>query len=426
LAESVLVETYGCTLNQADSDIMQSLLQNAGYSVSTRAEPGAYGDFDYVVLNTCTVKGVTEQRILDRISRLKGKGRKLVVAGCLASASPEKIRRIAPESTILSTRDIDNVVNALETGNSFAQRRSADKAGLLPLYGNVITRIPISEGCLSSCSFCETKFARGSLNSFSEDVIVRAIEMNVKAGAKEIELASQDTGAYGLDRNTNIANLLSRVSEIEGQFRVRVGMLNPEHLHRYFDDLAYALNDNRIYKFLHLPVQSGSDRILSAMSRHYTVDEYVGYCREAKRRVNGLNIATDVIVGYPAETEEDFAETLNLLKAIRPNITNISRFAARPHARASRLKQLRTEIIKQRSIEASRLSREIQTGIRKGFIGQRRRVLITEKGKSMMGRDDSYYQISITSGHAVIGEFIDAEIIGVSPGSMLGKMVLPD
>ncbi len=404
---------------------MGKILADNGYSVDEKDE-GA--DYDFIVLNTCTVKKATEQRILYRISKLKDMGNRLLVGGCMASANKDLIMGASPNASIISTSNVNMVAEAIakiESGTRVQEDKyqRTDKSGLIPVSNSVISRIPISEGCLSSCSFCETKFARGPLNSFSQDVLLNAISMNVKAGAKEIELTSQDTGAYGLDKGTNIAELVSRASEIEGRFKIRVGMLNPQHLHKYFDSLLEAYGNERVYKFIHIPVQSGSDSVLKDMGRIYTVDEFRAYCKELERKVPGINIATDIIVGFPTETEEDFNATMDLLKEVKPNIANISKFTKRPHAKASFLRQLDNGVVKRRSIEVSRLSRQLQMEKRKMLIGTKREVLVNEKGaKSFMGRDSYYYEISFLD-YVPFGEFINAEILGVSPGSLLARVV---
>ena len=351
--EKVVIETYGCTLNQADSRIMGNLLKKNGYEV----EYGRYlKDADYIIINTCTVKTPTENKILYRLSKLRNLGKKLIVAGCLVSADKEKVVKLVPEASILTTSNVQDIVDVIESikiGRNVIDDKYKRSEKLA--YGidndSIIARIPISEGCLSNCTFCETKFARGPLNSFSEELILKAVENAVSNGAKEIELTSQDVGAYGLDRKTNIAELLQKVSDLDGEFMIRVGMLNPEHLHRYFDSLIEAYKSKKVYKFFHLPVQSGSDKILKDMGRRYTVDEFKSYVNEIRKKLSAT-IATDVIVGYPTESEEDFEKSIELLGEIKPEVVNISKFGARPHAPASKLKQL--DEAKQKQINYSK------------------------------------------------------------------------
>ena len=417
----VVIETYGCTLNQADSRIMGYILKENGYEV----EYGRYeGNADYLIVNTCTVKSPTENKIIYRLRQLKGLGKKLIVAGCLASADTQKVINVVPDASIITTSNVNKIADVLkfiELGKNVIidSYNRIDKLQYGLENSSIIARIPISEGCLSNCSFCETKFARGPLNSFSEELILRAVKNAVEQGSKEIELTAQDVGAYGADRKTNIAELLKKVVEIEGSFKVRVGMLNPEHLHKYFDELLEAYRSDKVYKFFHLPVQSGSNKVLRDMNRRYTVEDFVNYVEEIRKKLNA-SIATDIIVGYPTESEEDFEKSIELIKEIKPEVVNISKFGARPHAPASRLKQLSDKTIKDRSIILSRIVREIEFNERNKHIGERRKVLITEKNrKSYTGRDDAYNEIAVL-GQVDLGESVEVEITGNSPACFVG------
>ena len=259
---------------------------------------------------------------------------------------------------------------------------------------SVIAKIPISDGCLSSCSFCETKFARGVLNSFSEGLILKGIEQNVRNGAKEIQLTSQDMGAYGIEKGTNIAKLMEKIALIDGDFKVRVGMLNPEHLNKYFDSFVNAFSSDRFYKFVHLPVQSGSNRVLKDMRRSYSIEQFNEFVYKLREKIPNLTIETDIIVGFPTETEADFEETIEFIRNVKPDVTNVSRFGARPHASASKMEQQSNETIKKRSNLLSRVVRSTQHEINDKFIGKKLDVIITELNeKSFNGRDSSYKQV---------------------------------
>ena len=427
--ERVLIETHGCTLNKADSEIIESILKEQGFSVEKgQATLQNINSYDYIIINTCTVKKPTEQKMLDRLGRLGMSGKKIIVTGCLATASPEKVKKAAPAAAIVSTSRITEMAGVLSSAGKWGDARLGyarkDKMAYYNASGAVIARIPISEGCLSSCSFCETKFARGPLNSFSEELILKAISDSVKRGSKEIELASQDTGAYGFDKKTNIAELLQRASEIEGEFSIRVGMLNPEHLHRYLDELIAAYRMGKAFRFIHLPVQSASNRILKSMGRNYTIEEFNSYVSELRKKVPGINLETDVIVGYPLETEDDFEETARFAEEQRPNVTNVSKFSIRPHAAASRMKQLHNGVVKERSVKISRLVRKIQAEDLSKFIGMRKRVLITERNaKSLSGRDEFYTQVAVLHGdrEVPIGGYVEAEIVGNSYACLISR-----
>lgn len=421
-----LIETYGCTLNQADSDIIESILRQNGVDVA-RGEYGSNTDYDVVVVNTCTVKKATEQRIRDRLRGMSHLGKRLIVTGCMASANRDIIEKTVGSASIISTNNITNVYEAVKgsmDGNKvvYDSKNRTDKAAYVRPSGSVIARIPISEGCLSSCNFCETKFARGPLNSFSEELILKAVEMNVRGGAREIELASQDTGAYGADRRTDIAWLVSRISELEGEFMVRIGMLNPEHLHKYFDRLVEAYKSEKAYKFIHLPVQSGSNKVLGEMSRNYRIEEFEGYVDELRRKIPGITVETDIIVGYPTETDQDFEETLGMMERVKPTITNISKFGARPHASASKLAQLSGNRINERSRRLARMVKAMQHEEFSKFKGKKIKVLLTERNESSVaGRNISYLAVAVKNCGTKLGESISVEISGNSYACLIGS-----
>ena len=188
-------------------------------------------------------------------------------------------------------------------------------------------------------------------------------------------------------------------------------MLNPEHLHWYFDELMEAYRSEKVYKFMHLPVQSGSDSVLRSMGRRYTSAEFADQVSEIRKRIPGISVETDIIVGYPTETRGDFEETLGLMREVRPEVSNISRFSSRPHTEASRLKQMRSEEAKRRSIEISELVRSIQEEARKEFVGRELKVLVTEKeGVSLSGRSEGYLQVALNGGGVALGDFASARI----------------
>lgn len=430
MSPRVLIETYGCTLNQADSEMIGLLLEGGGYEV----EFGRYdarNDFDYVIVNTCTVKAPTEQKALLRLSRLKFLGKRLMVAGCMAGANPEKVRDAVPEASLIAPYRIGKVCEALDRMKNgetvtYTERHVEDKlalAGRSRSESPVIAKVAIADGCLSDCSFCETRFARGPLNSFSGRLILESIRSSVARGAREIDVTAQDVGAYGMDKKTNIAELVAKASLISGDFRIRVGMLNPEHLHKYFDELVDAYGSGKVYKFIHLPVQSGSDNVLKSMGRGYTAEEFAERVGELRRKIPGISLETDVMVGYPTETRSDFEETVELIKKIKPEVSNVSRFSVRPHARASKLKQICSEEIKMRSIEMSALVRSIQEKGRREFIGRELKVLVTEKNRgSPAGRSDSYMQVVLEGADVPLGDFVSAKITGSTFAYLLGRI----
>ncbi len=388
------IKTYGCTLNQADSDIISSVLKSDGIGLADSEDSA-----DVVIVNTCTVKKATSQKILYKLNNLEKAGKRLIVTGCMAGANQDLIEKYAPSASVVTAPNMEMIGSVAQDARVGKRTvlnnyKKIDRLALLDPVNSIIAKIPVNDGCLSSCSFCETKFARGPLNSFSEELILKGIEYSVRNGAKEIQLTSQDMGAYGMDKGTNIAKLMKRIDGIEGDFMVRIGMLNPEHLHKYFDGFANALRSERFYNFVHIPVQSGSNQVLRDMKRHYTIEEFDHYVSELRARIPGITIETDIIVGFPTETDSNFEETLDFIKRTKPDVTNISRFGARPHTPASKMRQHESGIINLRSNRLSRVVRSVQHEINDRFIGKKLDVIITESnGKSLNGRNPAYKQV---------------------------------
>ncbi|MCL5433497.1 MAG: tRNA (N(6)-L-threonylcarbamoyladenosine(37)-C(2))-methylthiotransferase [Candidatus Marsarchaeota archaeon] len=407
------IRTYGCTLNQADSEIMNNLLLENGFELADSEE-----NADVIVVNTCTVKAPTEEKILNYIKCLHNDGKQIIASGCLATVSPEKILKYAPNAGIISTTNIDKIIEAAsEIKNKspiFNKQQRIDKLFYInkkfSFQNPLIAKIPINEGCLGFCTFCETKFARGALNSFSEELILNAIDMSVKKGAVEIQLTSQDTGAYGVDKKTDIIKLMKKIKALDSfksinqsqnknknqECMIRIGMMNPEHMFDIVDEFLELIDDKPFYKFVHLPLQSGSNKVLKDMHREYTNDNFIQLVKKIRNRIPSITLETDIIVGFPTESDEDFNETLKLVKEIKADIVNMSKFWKREHAPAAKLKQLPNEVIAERSIELARVVRKIQKEINETFIGKVIEATITEEDKySFAARSESYKKIII-------------------------------
>ncbi len=421
----VHIKTYGCTLNQADSDMIAAILEDNGIEQAQRQ-----ADADVAIINTCTVKRQTAQKILYALGNLSKSRKMLVVTGCMAAANQDLIEKYAPNASIVTTSNMPLMAEAVRSAfkgervvlNTYSK---LDRLAFFRPSDRAISKVAISEGCVSNCSFCETKLARGPLNSFSEDRILEAIRCSVANGAKEIQLTSQDVGAYGLDTGTDIPKLMQKISALDGDFLVRIGMINPVHLLKYLDEFADALTCSRFYKFVHIPVQAGSDSVLESMRRQYTVEEFEHCVKELRHAVPEVTIETDVIVGFPAETESDFDQSIELMKRARPEVTNISKFSARPHTTASKMKQHTNELIKERSTRMFSAVRVVQHSITDRLIGERFGTLITERTpKSFNGRNRSYREIVIRNEDAhsdiALGSHYDVRIKGASANVLYG------
>ncbi len=345
----VCILKYGCTANYDTSNIIGGLLKQAGFEISDEK------DAEVVVVGSCIVKGVTAEKINYKIKQLIKQNKKTVISGCMAEAEYKRLKKEFPEASIVNTfytTEIVGVVNDLLQGknNYLIGKRKEIKLGLPKLSDDKAATVQIAEGCKSCCAFCETKIAKGDLKSFPEDLIVKEVKRFVDEDYKRINLTSTDNGCYGFDIGTDLPNLLEKVIKVKGDFIIRVGMMNPFHVLRYLDRLVNVYKSSKIMKFLHSPIQSGSDKVLKEMRREYTVEEFFKIVDMFREDVPGINISTDLIIGYPTETEKDFEQTLNFLRKLKPEVLNISKFASRPRTKAFKLRQLDSRIIKRRSV----------------------------------------------------------------------------
>ena len=410
------IKTFGCAYNQADSETMAAVLAEAGHS---RAE---IRTADVVIANTCSVKTPTQDKILNFLQTVN---KPLVVAGCLVQAMPGAVEEAVPGASLVGTFAHSKIAEAVEAAAKgekavFLGRETRPALSALPV--GKIAIVKIAEGCASSCSFCQTKLARGALRSNQPKEIVRATEEAIAAGAKEIRLTAQDTGCYGKDIGSSLSGLMESVCSIDGDFMVRIGMMNPQHFAGDAAGLLRTFSNPKVYKLLHLPVQNGSDRVLAEMNRGHTAMDFESLAAAFRKKFPQASIETDVIVGYPSETEEDFAKTIALVGRVRPDMTNVSKFYARPGTRAALLRPLPTAVVKQRSAECSAAGKHAALAKHKEFIGRTLRVLVTQKaGRFLAGRTKEYRKVLVKTRKARLGEWADARITAAAVCHLVGE-----
>jgi MiaB-like tRNA modifying enzyme len=330
---SVYLETYGCTLNQSESEEMMNQLE--GHSVAESAR-----DAQIIVLNTCMVIERTERKILKRISALyKQLGdRKLIISGCMVGPLGDRLQAIYPELEVVPS---DLVV-------SYIDANFAREPAVSPRF-NLTAKVKIAQGCRGSCSYCIVRLIKGPIVSRSIEAVTRDVEHRVQHGAKQVFLTAQDVGACGLDSGFRLPDLIEALCELEHEFKLRVGMMNVSSIHDIVEDLVRVFKHPKVYKFLHLPVQSGSDRVLKRMERGYTVSDFKRIVARFRRAYRDITLSTDFIVGFPTETEEDFRATMQLLRAVRPLKVNITRFSQRKGTPAFVLEPVTGRVTKERS-----------------------------------------------------------------------------
>jgi len=347
--------TYGCVANYDNTAIMKGIL---GGMVVDNLE-----DADAVVFNTCVVKNKTENKIIDKIKLVTKKypKKKLIITGCMPKALRKETLKLFPEANLVDTNHISEILKVVDSKErlELLRERKELKIGL-PKKFEKEASIQIAEGCLGNCTFCITKLAKGKVRSFSRRQIVKETESLVKEGYKRINLTSTDCSCYGMEFKENLVDLLRDIVKIEGNFKVRVGMMNPAFVPRFLDGLIEVYKDDKIMNFLHIPVQSGSNKVLRDMKRGHRVETFFKIVERFRKERPEVHISTDIITGFPTETDDDFKETIELIKKVRPEVLNISKFGPRKGTEAANMKQLDSKIIKKRSVELNKIYKKLR------------------------------------------------------------------
>lgn len=417
----IYVEAYGCSASFADSEMISGLVVNGGHILSDNAE-----NSDLNVIVTCSVKDATANKMIHRIKNLKKKP--LVVAGCLPKAERPTVERFSGRASLLGPNSLGKtleVINSTLNGTRQVALEDSDvsKVGLPKVRLNPIVGIvEIASGCMSECTFCQTKLSKGDLVSYRIGDIVRQVAHEVDDGCKEIWLTSTDNGCYGFDIGTDLPTLINAVNDIPKDFAVRVGMMNPMYMARIKKDLVKAYENNKVYKFLHVPVQSGSNKVLNDMKRGHTANTFRDIVKIFRDRFSHFTVSTDVIVGFPSETKEDFERTVEMLKETRPDIVNLSRYSARPGTEAAQLQQIQVSEVKNRSKTIYDLTNKISLENNQRWIGWKGSVLFNEQTEDgIRGRNFAYKPVFVKE-PVRVGQSKTVKIVGATNHSLLGMI----
>jgi len=426
----ILVRSYGCSANQADGAVLTGCLARGGYELVDSISAA-----DVVVLNTCAVKGPTENRMIEVLRRVP-KEKRLIIAGCLPLINNERLAKEVRFDGIVGPaagETILEVVKSVLNGEkSLAFRGSLDNKPRLTLPrvqpSSVRSVIPICYGCLGSCAYCCVVHARGRLRSYTIPEIVERAAEDVHKGFRELWLTAQDAACYGKDLGTDLAQLLEAVCEINGDFRVRVGMMTPNMAMSIIEDLSHAFRHTKIFKFLHLPIQSGDNKVLRKMRRFYSVDNFREIVKKFRVSFSESTLATDVICGFPGEDREAFERTLNLLREVKPDVVNVSKFFVRPRTRAAQMQEdfVPLSEIKMRSAEAGALAKKVAHERNKLWIGWKGEILINEVGKisgSWVGRNSGYRPVTVDSSDDLLGKTLTVRVTEAFPTYLKSEIV---
>lgn len=427
----VYFETYGCTANQNSSEIMKGLIRQAGLNITLNPERA-----DIIIINSCIVKQSTEEKIRRKLTDFLKQGKKVILAGCMPRLNKDKLKKDNPNNFyMLDTSQIKSITSIIKD----IQENNYDAEKYLKKINEVKLALPkisdsrcvgitqISEGCLGECSYCIVRLAKGKLFSYPKEKIIESIKNDIQSGCKEIWITSQDNAAYGNEEGKHLLpELLKEILEIPGKFYIRIGMMNPNNVLKILPELVEIYKHPKMFKFLHLPIQSGSDRILKAMNRKYKIKDINKIIYKFKKEIPEITIATDIIVGFPGETDKDFEETCKIIQEILPEILNRSNFGVRKGTPAEKLKPLPPKIMNQRAEHLMNLHLKICNSLQEPYLGRELEVLIDKKGfeNTWLGRTETYKLVAVHSPANILGKKLKVKIKRILPHYLIGEPIL--
>lgn len=415
----VYFETYGCTANYNSSEIMKGLVKQAGMNISPNAEFA-----DLVVINSCIVKEPTQEKIRRRVSDLLKKGKKVILAGCMPRLYQKKLKH--ENLFLIDTSQVKNIISLIQDiqqetykKEKYLSKRNELKLNLPKISNEKFIGITqISEGCLGECVYCNVRLAKGTLFSYPKEEILSSVQSDLNAGCKEIWITSQDNANYGNeDGKYVLPELLNEILELKGNFFVRVGMMNPNNVLQILPELIEIYKHPKMFKFLHIPIQSASNKILRAMKRKYTREQILKIISEFRKEIPDITISTDIIVGFPGETEDDFKETYEFIREIKPEILNSSKFWAHKGTPAEKLKQIDKKIVIKRVSELMKLHLDISNQIQVRYKDWEGKVLVDQIGfgKTYLARNENYKLFAVQSNEKILGKLVNVKVKKLMP-----------
>lgn len=434
------VVTYGCQMNLHESEKISGILSGMGMSAVNEPE-----NADVVVFNTCCIRDTAERRALGNIGKMKELKKKnknllIVVTGCMTQQNgfAENMKeRYQYVDVILGTHNISDLENQIRIRLEKKKRVAAvlDTDGYIDDETTPVTRtsfpnawVNINYGCNNFCTYCIVPYVRGRERSRDMKSIISECEKLINDGYKEITLLGQNVNSYGNDvpdENVNFANLLREVAKIDGKFRIRFMTSHPKDL---TEDVVKAIRDNdKICNNIHLPIQAGSNSVLKNMNRRYTREHYLGLIDMIRRYLPDCGITTDIMVGFPYETEEDFLDTMDIVEKVRFSTAFTFIYSVRKGTKAAEMPQIPYEIKQNRIKRLIARQNEITEEISKDYGGNVYEILVEgmqeKKNGYVVGRTESGRLVSAKGDESMIGEFKNVKITAVKNAQLLGEIL---
>ncbi|CUN58539.1 tRNA (N6-isopentenyl adenosine(37)-C2)-methylthiotransferase MiaB [Clostridium sp. NSJ-49] len=432
------IETWGCQMNEEDSEKLSGMLKNIGYSRTENKEEAGI-----ILFNTCCVRENAENKVFGNLGQLKALKKKnpdliIGICGCM-------MQQEGMADKILSTFPYVNIVFGTHNAYKFPEylnRVKTEGVQIKEIFNKeeeIVEGLPIDRksdvkafvtimyGCNNFCTYCIVPYVRGRERSRKSEDILNEVKELVKAGYKEITLLGQNVNSYGkgLDEDINFAKLLRMINEVEGLERVRFMTSHPKDL---TDDVILAIKEcDKLCEQIHLPVQSGSNNILKKMNRHYTREYYMELVNKIKKEIPGVSLTTDIIVGFPGETEEDFLETLELVKEVGYSAAFTFIYSRRNNTPADMMLNQVDDADKHHRFD--RLVKAVNDNViklNKEFENQVVEVLVEGMSKNdetkFSGRTRNGRLVNFEGENVKIGDLVNVEITRAQPFSLLGKM----
>lgn len=434
------VVTYGCQMNLHESEKISGILSGMGMSAVNEPE-----NADVVVFNTCCIRDTAERRALGNIGKMKELKKKnknllIVVTGCMTQQNgfAENMKeRYQYVDVILGTHNISDLENQIRIRLEKKKRVAAvlDTDGYIDDETTPVTRtsfpnawVNINYGCNNFCTYCIVPYVRGRERSRDMKSIISECEKLISDGYKEITLLGQNVNSYGNDvpdENVNFANLLREVAKIDGKFRIRFMTSHPKDL---TEDVVKAIRDNdKICNNIHLPIQAGSNSVLKNMNRRYTREHYLGLINMIRRYLPDCGITTDIMVGFPYETEEDFLDTMDIVEKVRFSTAFTFIYSVRKGTKAAEMPQIPYEVKQNRIKRLIARQNEITEEISKDYVGNVYEILVEgmqeKKNGYVVGRTESGRLVSAKGDESMIGEFKNVKITAVKNAQLLGEIL---
>ncbi len=430
----VAFHTLGCKVNQYETEAMEELFQKNGYSIVGEEEKA-----DIYVINTCTVTNLSDRKSRQFIRKSKKINNESLVAvvGCYSQVSPEEVEKIEGVDVIIGTSERNQIVQLCERAKKSSEKinvvrsiktyKEFEKINIDEIKSKTRAFLKIQDGCNQFCSYCIIPYARGPIRSREYQDIEKEAEKLAIAGFKEIVLSGIHVASYGKDlKRESLREVIEKISKIEGIQRIRLSSVEPNLIDDEF--MKTMTSSKNVCDHFHLSLQSGSDSVLSRMNRKYTTEEFMEKVEIIRKYMPQAGITTDIIVGFPGETDEEFNETMNFVKAVGFSRIHVFKYSPRKGTPAASMDgQIHGDVKSKRSEELIKLGEELAIAFNSKFNHKKLAVLFEEKtkGKSNVyeGYTTNYIRVQVPSPNDIIGEIIDTKFMDVNALHIQGEIL---